>query len=141
MKMTDNWVVPYTEYIPVGAGVYAAQIIAVEKVEGQFGPQVKVTFSLTEPEHENHTLTGWCSEKYSPKSKLYKWAVAAGLEPKKQGIMPNKLINRVVRIVVEENRKSDEEVYDKITTLLPVKQPAVEGPPLQDEPPPMWDEQ
>ncbi len=56
-------------------GVYEAIIAKIEAADGQFGPQLKFTFELTEP--EGKTLTGWCSQSFNVKSKLYAWTRAA----------------------------------------------------------------
>lgn len=43
-----------TKYDPIPAGVYLAQIGAVDEAEGQFGPQLKIRFDLL----DMNTATG-----------------------------------------------------------------------------------
>ena len=64
-------------YETVDAGMYPARVADVVWDEnGQFGPQVKAIFELTEEEVAGKTLVGWASAKLSPKSKLYGWVSA-----------------------------------------------------------------
>jgi len=67
-----------THYVPLPTGEYQATIADILEETGQYGPQVKFIFDITEPEQYNdRSLYGWCSQKFSTQSKLYAWTKAA----------------------------------------------------------------
>ena len=67
-----------THYVPLPVGEYQATIADILEETGQYGPQLKFVFDITEPEqHSARTLFGWCSQTFSTKSKLYTWTKAA----------------------------------------------------------------
>ena len=67
-----------TRYEPVPTGEYQAVVADITEETGLYGPQLKFVFSIVAPEHYNgRTLLGWCTAKFSPKSKLYAWTRAA----------------------------------------------------------------
>lgn len=67
-----------THYVPLPAGEYQATIADILEETGQYGPQLKFIFDITEPEEYNdRSLYGWCSQKFSTQSKLYAWTKAA----------------------------------------------------------------
>jgi hypothetical protein len=66
-----------TRYEVLPVGEYPAEITEIEQDDGQFGPQCKFEFTLINAKNAGHTLLGWTSAKFSPKSKLFKWTKAA----------------------------------------------------------------
>lgn len=128
-----------TKYDPIPAGVYLAQIGAVDEAEGQFGPQLKIRFDLLDDEHSDRALTGWTSCKLSPKSKLYTWSKAAifgGRDiPATWSFDSDGLLGRQVQIVVSAERGSDGETYNKVKDVLPLRQRAARPAPVPDAQP------
>lgn len=65
-------------------GAYAAEVTAIEETTGEFGPQLKFTFTILgtdgqptlDPEGNPIEQWGWCSAKWHEKSKLYTWVKA-----------------------------------------------------------------
>ena len=106
------------ETIPTGD--YPAEIEAVELTDGQFGQQLKFTFTL---DGKNQSLWGWASASFTTKSKLYTWTRAAfGGKP----IPPNynldtdHLIGKKVLLTVVTARKDDGSEFNKITDVRPL---------------------
>jgi hypothetical protein len=57
---------------------YVAKISEITSVEGKFGPQLRWRFDVTDPaEFAGQTVTGWCSDVITQKSKAYLWIRAA----------------------------------------------------------------
>jgi hypothetical protein len=63
--MTD-FVIPKKQYVLMDEGTYLAEITELEQDKGDFGPQVKFTFTLLDVNEEDAQLIGWCSATYSP---------------------------------------------------------------------------
>lgn len=106
------------ETIPTGD--YPAEIEAVELTDGQFGQQLKFTFTL---DGKNQSLWGWASASFTTKSKLYAWTRAAfGGKP----IPPNynldtdHLIGKKVLLTVVVARKDDGSEFNKIQDVRPL---------------------
>lgn len=111
--------VQQTAYELLEAGEYPATIVEVLAEEGQFGPQLKFKFQLD----DGRTLLGWCSQTFSPKSKLYNWTKAAfgGSEiPRTYNLNTDHLQGRGVRLFVTVEPGRDGE-YNKISNVLPVR--------------------
>ncbi|MFC2052842.1 hypothetical protein ACFLV7_00890 [Chloroflexota bacterium] len=111
-----------TVYEPVPTGRYSARIIEIAESDGQFGPQVKITFELPPDEHgETRTIYGWCSQKFSTRSKLYEWTKAAlGGEPidRIYTFDSDDLVGKKVTLsVTEENGELG--IYNKISSVMP----------------------
>ena len=111
-----------TIYEPVPTGRYSAKIVDIEETEGQFGPQLKFTFELPPDEDgENRTIFGWCSKKFSSKSKLYGWTRAAlGGNSIDRSYMFNSddLIGRKVTLSVTEEQ-GELGIVNKISSVIP----------------------
>jgi len=76
----------FFELIPTGR--YLAKIVAIEALDGQFGPQLKFTFKLPPNEQgESRTMLGWASRKFNNQSKLYEWTKAAWEADRLTGVM------------------------------------------------------
>ena len=118
--------VKQTHYEPIPVGEYVARIGEITlDTEGKFGPQFKINFELLTPGLVDRSLMGWCSQTFSPKSKLYAWSRAAfGGKP----IPPDwdfdsdAILGRTVRLVVITQAKADTgEEYNKISDVKPAR--------------------
>ena len=63
-----------SEGIP--AGNYSAEFIGVEEFENEFGPGVRLKWQVNNGERTGSTTSAMCSQKLSPKSKLYQFVKA-----------------------------------------------------------------
>lgn len=126
-----------TIYEPVPTGRYSAKIVEIAESDGQFGPQVKITFELPPDEHgETRTIYGWCSQKFSSRSKLYDWTKAAlggGPIERDYTFSSDELIGKKVTLsITEEN--GDLGLFNKISSVLPyVNQTSVQAQPTQQQ--------
>jgi len=124
------------EVLPTGD--YPAEIESIELTDGQFGQQLKFTFSLI---GKPQSLWGWASASFTTKSKLYAWTRAAfGGRP----IPPNytldtdDLIGKPVVLTVVVSTKDDGAEYNKIENVRPYlngngQQPAMSQPTVTPE--------
>jgi hypothetical protein len=106
-----------TEILP--GGEYPAEIATIEAADGQFGPQLKITFDLLD--RPGRSLMGWCSQKFSPKSKLYLWTKAAfgGHDiPPAWTFDSDRLIGKKVILSVVRRRDDDGDEYNRIDNVL-----------------------
>lgn len=126
-----------TYFEPLETGRYPARIAEIEESEGQFGPQLEITFELSPDEDGNtRTLRGYASMKFSGKSKLYRWTKAAlGGEPIDRSYTFNSedLIGKKVYITVIEIEGDDGD-YNKIEDVSPFTEE-----PQQTSPPPEYE--
>jgi len=115
-------VVKQTHFEPIPVGEYVAKIGNVEEEEGQFGPQLRIEFTL---DKEGRTLIGWASRTFSPKSKLYAWSRAAfggRAIPLDWDFDSDAILGRTVRLVVITQTKADTgEEYNRITDVKPAR--------------------
>lgn len=107
----------------VPPGAYDATITAVDQINGQFGPQVRIKFVLASGE----TLSLYTSATFNPKSKL--WRVVANVFGKEPGagvaFNSDWLIGRHARILVGEHLRNDGTTGARIEAVLAHNQPAV----------------
>ena len=124
-------------YEPIPTGKYPAKIKEIVEADGQFGPQLKFTFELQPGEGgESRELLGWTSQKFSNKSKLYKWTKAAfGGSPidRSYTFKSEDLVGRSVLLTVVERESDDGEIYSKVDGLSVFQQPAQHPPPPEFE--------
>ena len=70
---------------PIPAGVYPVTLTNTDTGESQYGPYLKLTFTIVDGEHSGRELTAMSAMSAAgigTKSKLYKWATALlGREP------------------------------------------------------------
>jgi len=130
-----------TRYQAIPTAEYGAQIVELESAEGTFGAQVKFTFSIVAGEYTGHTLLGWCSAKFSPRSKLYQWSKAAfnATIPADYNFASADLMDRKVTItVVTQTNDETGAEYNKITDVRPYRGQAANesGGVTQQAPPP-----
>ena len=111
----------------VDAGMYPARVAdVVWDEDGQFGPQVKAIFELTEEEVAGKTLVGWASAKLSPKSKLYGWVSALlfrgkGIPEGYPAVDTDTLKGLECILVVGVEKKPDGSEYNRVKDVLPMK--------------------
>ena len=125
--------VRYFDVFP--AGEYPAKITNIEKVDGQFGEQLKFTFTLQPNEDgEKRELIGWTSFVFSNRSKLYKLVRSAlfngGKIPRGYTLDTDELLGKPVVLVVTKRLNDSGEEFNKIDDVLPYRQ----QPPEQAEP-------
>lgn len=114
-------------YETVDAGMYPARVADVVWDEnGQFGPQVKAIFELTEEEVAGKTLVGWASAKLSPKSKLYGWVSALlfrgkGIPEGYPAVDTDALKGLECILVVGVEKKPDGAEFNRVKDVLPMK--------------------
>jgi hypothetical protein len=112
-----------TQHTVLAAGEYLAEVSAIEQVDGQFGPQLKISFALL-GEHEGAKLTGWCSKSFNVKSKLYEWtlAIMGGKPiPPDWDFESDALMSRKVMLTVVKRAGTNGEEFNKIDSLAPAK--------------------
>ena len=129
-----------TYYEPIPTGKYPAKIKEIVEADGQFGPQLKFTFELQPDEDgENRELSGWTSQKFSNKSKLYKWTKAVfGGNPvdRSYTFKSEDLIGGMVLLTVVERESEDGEIYSKVDGLSAYQKPSQQ--PSQPPAPPEY---
>lgn len=111
---------------PIPMGEYPATITATEAEDGKFGMQIKVTFDLGKvvdmnDEDRDVTLLAWCSAKLNPKSKLWEWASAAGmdLDEDAEGLDTDDMIGKRVLLGVSVYTKEDGTERNKVISVKP----------------------
>ena len=111
-----------TIYEPVPTGRYSAKIVEVEESEGQFGCQIKITFELPpDANGEKRTIYGWCSQKFSSRSKLYLWTKAAlggGPIDRNYTFTSDDLTGKRVTLTITEEQ-GELGIYNKISSVMP----------------------
>jgi len=111
-----------TKYEAIPVGEYPAKIASVLPAEGDYGPQLKVRFELLSPGCEGKSLAGWCSQSFSPKSKLWGWTKAAlGREiAEGEDFDSEAVVGKVVRLTVV-TKAGDNGEYNKIADVKPAR--------------------
>lgn len=117
-----------TRYEPIPVGEYTAEIDSIEAVTGQFGDQLKMKFCIQSPEdYMDRVLLGWCSAKFTPKSKLFKWTQAilfsGGPVPEEYGFDSDGLVGHPCRIVVLTKADDKGGEFNKIDDVKPYRKP------------------
>ena len=110
------------ETLPVGE--YLSKISKIEAKTGQYGPQLKFRFDLVGDNLIDRYVTGWCSQTFSPKSKLYAWTRAAfgGREiPPTYNLNTDHLLGKAVTLVLVTVTSDDGQEYNKIHDMRPAK--------------------
>lgn len=110
------------------AGQYPAKITDIELDEdGQFGPQFKFIFNLpTGEDGEKRALTGWTSDVFSNRSKLYSWcrvAVFNGEDvPRDYILNTDDFLGKYVFRLVTVEKREDGTKFNKIKEMMPYHQ-------------------
>ena len=108
-----------TQHVLLPVGEYSAQITEVEPDDGQFGPQVKFTFTILDEDYRDLTLLGWTSAKFNNKTKLYEWTREAfgNPIPKDYNFRSDDLVGRDVSLTVIVRRKDDGSEFNRIEAV------------------------
>ena len=113
-----------SRYEPIPSGIYQAKIEAIEPENGIYGPQLKFKFVFASLEgfQEGKFLHAWCSQKFTPKSKLYSWTASIlGKIAPDYIFDSDDLLNRDVMVVIGQHMGSDGvTLYDIIEAIKPV---------------------
>jgi hypothetical protein len=104
----------------IPGGEYAARITDVkEKLDGEFGPAFAIEFTLQEGK-VGHKITKFCSQKFSPKSRLFELAKAVrGTIPKTYNLDTDDLLGEDVVLSVVKEMGEQDEPFNKIVGFLP----------------------
>jgi hypothetical protein len=129
-------------YEPVEPGEYKAKLTELEEeLEGQYGPQVRFTFEITDDQdYKGQTIRGWCSLKLDDDgeftfwegTKLWDWiaalrgGTAVGADGEEFEL--DDLVGSTCRIMVVTKRKKDGTPTDKIDNVLAPKKGKAAGP-------------
>jgi hypothetical protein len=110
-------------------GVYPATVSDVETVDGEFGEQVRLTFTLdNDPDTSPYA---WASRKLGTATKLWKWVTALRGTPPQIGerFALHDLIGLKCQVVIGAKKtKSGDEVLG-VTDVLPAKRQKAPGVP------------
>jgi len=115
--------------LDIDPGVYAATIKEIEKVTGEFGDQLRFTFTLdgipdTEP-------WAWCSYKLGTQTKLWHWFTALkGRAPTiGEKVAPRDLVGCRCQLVIGAKKTKDGSEVLGVTDLLRAKGTRAARPP------------
>ena len=117
-------VIEQTVWETIPMGEYPAVIADVRLTDGMFGQQCEFVFTLEGGEFDGSFIKGWTSAKFSPKSKLFKWAQAAfgGAEiPPEYNLDTADLAGRRVNLRVTIKSKDDGTEFNKVDDLRPYR--------------------
>jgi hypothetical protein len=113
-----------THYQVLPIGEYVAKITGIVEEDGQFGPQLKFTFDMLAPDLEMRYVVGWCTAKFSKKSKLYAWTKAAlggNPIPPDWDFDSEDVLGKIVRLELVTDTKEDGETYNQIHAVKPAQ--------------------
>jgi hypothetical protein len=110
------------------AGVYPATVKEItEDTESQFGAQYRFKFSLGGA-LDGKTMTGWCRQSGSVKSKFFEWYTAlTGKTPKPGEVVEtDELIGKTAQLVIKVKRNDDGTEKNVIDSVLPMQAQAAQ---------------
>lgn len=125
----------------IDEGEYTAVVDSIREGKGNHGPYYLWFFSVSgatdddEQIDEDVKVSGITSDTLTPKSKLFKWAKAAGLpvdDDDSEEVDLEDAIGSVVRILVEDNESTDGEVFSRVKTVMRAKRKKGRGDPVED---------
>ena len=113
----------------IDPGEYVAVVDSIREGKGNYGTYFIWAFIVDNPMEDEEEIdeevrvTGITSDILSPKSKLGKWCMAAGidLESEDEEIDIEEAIGEIVRIIVEDDESDDGNVYSKVKLVLKAK--------------------
>ena len=136
-----------TVYEVVPPGRYIARLAEASGEEGQWGPFVKLTFELDEPDYEGVNVTACASAKFSSRSKLYRWAKALFGKPipKSYALDTADLVGRRCELGLEVVEEDGTE-FNRVESIYPARAAAPAMPTPDDaawpeRPPPVVEEE
>jgi hypothetical protein len=106
---------------PLPTGEYRVELTAIELSNGQYGEQLKWTFSVLE---KGRNLVAYSSLSPSLASKCMRWAGALLGRPIQAGEQVDfeALVGKTAVAVVVKQRKDDGREFNKVDDLLPDKE-------------------
>jgi hypothetical protein len=107
--------------LDIDPGVYAATIKDIEKVTGEFGDQLRFTFTIDEiPDEEPWA---WCSYKLGTQTKLWKWFTALKGRPPTIGerLAPRDLVGCRCQLVIGPKKSKGGDEVLGVTDILRAK--------------------
>lgn len=127
----------YREYAAIPTGEYPARITGAELAEGKFGPQIRWTADLGEVEDtegnvEPRQLSIYTPTEITPKNKLGRMVVAAGLELGND-LDESDLVGR--RLILSVTRKAGDDgqsYYNRVEEFARIKAKAAKPKPAAD---------
>lgn len=107
--------------LELDADTYDAIVSKAEEVDGKFGTQVQLTFSV--PEYPEEVPVAWASANGGTLAKFYKWCTAllGGPPPIGSQVGLEDLVGKKCRIVVDEKETTDGKVVMAVTGVLKPK--------------------
>lgn len=115
--------IPQTKNEVIPVGEYPATIDNIEDADGQFGPQLKFTFSIASGPYADKVLSAWCSKSFNVKSKLFAWtkAVFGGVDiPEDYNFDSDQLVGQKVMLTVIKKQSPDGAEYNKVDSVSPM---------------------
>lgn len=112
--------IPQTHTVTHPLGEYEAEIGSIKPDEGDYGPQLVFTFMLDDAEGNVVPLTGWTSQIFSDRSKLYAWTKAAlggHAIPKEYAFDSDDLIGKLVLLTLTVHERTDGSTFNKILSM------------------------
>ncbi|BCW96781.1 MAG: hypothetical protein WHS44_10585 [Fimbriimonadales bacterium] len=106
------------ENAPIPTGEYRVELTAIELADGQFGQQLRWTFSVLD---HGKTLIAYSSVSESLNAKCVRWAAALLGRAIKPGEQVNfdALVGKTAIATVVRKRKDDGTEYNAVEDLLP----------------------
>ena len=122
-------ILPRTTYDALEPGEYVATVQRIEEQDGQYGLQLKWTFSLDAPgaDYDGRHVLAWCSPSFTAKAKLGRWARALlGSQVDDIDELDTQLlIGQPCRLVLSSGVGTDGTERNKVTEVLaPRRAPA-----------------
>ena len=105
----------------IAEGEYDAEVTAIQDMEGQHGPMVRIEFTLsTDDESDERRVTGLASKKLSENTKLGRWAAAifGHMPAVGKEITIDDLLHKPCRIVVGHKTSSDGKIFANVVGVL-----------------------
>lgn len=111
-------------------GIYQAIISGVDQVEGEYGPQIRLRFTILthDGEKTDEQISGYCSATWGPQTKLYQWAKAIlkGKVSPGEDFDTDELLNRRCDIQVE-HRQGRKGLKAVVTQVYPYRTASVDA--------------
>lgn len=111
------------DFVTLPEDIYLCEFVRFEEgPEGQFGPSLRLVYSVVEGEYQNETIDELASLKSGPKSKLRQRAEALLGRPYETGeairLVP--LFGKRVRAVVKVHKTEQGGEFNRIESMMPM---------------------